>query len=167
MQSALTSFSIIPDVAYVTINVDGLPLGKSCKDQLWPILGSVKADIRSKPFVIGIYCGVTKPHNSNEFLQMFVDEGTALEQNGLPFLSRVVQVKFGPFVCDLPARCFIKQVNYHTAYNSCQYCTCEGEFISSVVFLENDCSLRTDASFRQQLDEEHHMGETNLVQYPA
>ena len=99
---------------------------------------------------------------------MFVDEGTALEQNGLPFLSRVVQVKFGPFVCDLPARCFIKKVNYHTAYNSCQYSTtCEGEFISSVVFLENDCSLRTDASFRQQLDEEHHMGETNLVQYPA
>ena len=52
-----------------------------------------------------------------------------LEQNGLWFQGRAVRVKFGPFVFDLPARCFIKKVQYHIEYNSCQYCTCEGQFI--------------------------------------
>ena len=64
----LTSFAVMPVMIHVMINIDGLQLGKSSKDQLWPILGIVKAGYQSKPFVIGVYCGVTKPHDSKEFL---------------------------------------------------------------------------------------------------
>lgn len=39
----------------IDIGIDGLPLAKSSKSQLWPILGSVKTTIANwKPFVIGM-----------------------------------------------------------------------------------------------------------------
>ena len=42
-------------------NIDGLPLFKSSTLQFWPILSMLKCDYSKSPFIVGIYCGLTKP----------------------------------------------------------------------------------------------------------
>lgn len=57
----------------ICFNVDGIPLFKSNKLQLWPILGLIK-NFRSIPFSISIFCGTSKPKPLNLFLRNFLDE---------------------------------------------------------------------------------------------
>lgn len=53
----------------ININVDGLPISKSSSSQFWPIMASIEdIGIRTLPFVIGIYHGMCKPSNANDFL---------------------------------------------------------------------------------------------------
>lgn len=52
------------------INIDGLCLFKSSSTTLWPILGMVQNSIQ-KPFVIGIFCGVSKPQPLSDFFRRF------------------------------------------------------------------------------------------------
>lgn len=55
------------------INIDGLPLFGSCSVSLWPILSMIK-ELPDKPFVIGVYCGSSKPTSLNEYLFNLVQE---------------------------------------------------------------------------------------------
>lgn len=50
------------------INIDGIPLFRSSKTQFWPILGRIANCNDSKPFVISVYCGQSKPPNLKSFL---------------------------------------------------------------------------------------------------
>lgn len=54
----------------ICFNIDGIPLFKSNKSQLWPILGLIK-NFRSIPFVISIFCGTSKPKPLNLFFSEF------------------------------------------------------------------------------------------------
>lgn len=42
-------------------NVDGLPVFQSSSTQFWPILGVIKNLPQHQPFVIGLFCGTSKP----------------------------------------------------------------------------------------------------------
>ena len=55
---------------YLKINIDGAPLGKSSEKNLWPILVSDK--FVKDVYIIGIYCGESKPVDANEFLEEFL-----------------------------------------------------------------------------------------------
>ena len=57
----------ISGIIQLQFNVDGLPLFKSSKLELWPILCLVFGG-DSHPFVVGIYCGHSKPKKLDEFL---------------------------------------------------------------------------------------------------
>ncbi|XP_074106397.1 uncharacterized protein LOC141532116 [Cotesia typhae] len=46
----------------ISIHIDGLPISKSSKRQLYPILGEIFPKV-SVPFVIGIYHGLNKPND--------------------------------------------------------------------------------------------------------
>ena len=64
----------------LTVNIDGVPVFKSNKFNLWPIL----ACIEEKPvFIIGVYAGKRKPACSNTFLKPFVEECIQLRMNGV------------------------------------------------------------------------------------
>ena len=66
-------------------------------------------------------------------------------------------------VCDAPARAFVKNTKLHSGYYACEKCNTEGELIDSrMCFPETNARPRTDESFRQMLDEEHHMGPNPL-----
>lgn len=41
----------------LNVNIDGLPLFKSSKNEFWPILFNIHGKTRIPPIVIGIYCG--------------------------------------------------------------------------------------------------------------
>ena len=144
----------------IQINVDGLPLFKSTNAQFWPILGLIRKDSnRSEPFIIGLYSGNQKPGNPDEFLRDFVDEMQDLQVNGLHYNGSVFQVVISAFICDAPARAFIKKIKYHTGYSSCEKCTTRGEYDGTKVVLPCiDAPLRTNQSFNDMADENHHTG---------
>lgn len=51
------------------INIDGLPLSKSSKNQLWPILGKIVGPQNQfiEPFLIGAFHGNSKPSSVAQF----------------------------------------------------------------------------------------------------
>ena len=54
-------------------NIDDLPLFKSSPYQFWPILCIIK-EINSKPFIVGIFYGRTKPTNISVYLKEFISD---------------------------------------------------------------------------------------------
>ena len=94
------------------MNFDGLPLFKSSSTQFWPILARVCDPVETDPFMIGLYCGQKKPANLDEYLGDFVEEMQNLEQGPVDVNfkdgSRAVQVRLSSFICDTPARAFVK-----------------------------------------------------------
>jgi len=150
------------------VNVDGLPLYKSSSAQLWPILGMVEnyRDFElsrecGSPFVIGVFHGHSKPLDLDEYLRDFVDEAKKLQAEGLILNGNKFEFRISAFVCDMPARAFIKSVTGHGGYGGCDKCTQHGKYINSVTFPECNAPLRTDESFRARIDERHHNKKQN------
>lgn len=165
----LTHFQTMP--AYVIqnvteaiglqINVDGLPLYKSSALQLWPILG--KVPFEKKPFVIGVFCGKTKPLDLDQYLCDFVEEVARL-QNGFEVAGKTFTLKIDCFICDSPARSFLKNTKGHNGYFGCERCTQEGVYINNhMTFPEKTALLRTDDQFSRKVDEDHHKGNSPLI----
>lgn len=69
------------DILYLKVNIDGLPLSKSSKSQLWPILGSLNDT--EKVFEIAVYHGTSKPNSCMDFLEDFIHETQFLQEVGL------------------------------------------------------------------------------------
>ena len=146
----------------LAINIDGLPLFKSSSKQLWTILGMIQECSSTKPFPIGIFCGTGKPNSVNDFLDPLVDQLQSIEQG---ILHNGTQYSFavGPFICDAPARAFIKCVKGHTGYFGCERCDQEGKYVAGcVTFPRTDAAPRTDAGFLRMEQDEHHLSVSPL-----
>lgn len=147
------------------LNVDGLPIYKSSGFQLWPILGMVKGTPDEKPFTIGVYAGTKKPDPVFEFLEEFVTEARHLEKNGIVVGDKTCNFGIHSIVCDAPARALIKNIKSHSGYNACERCTQKGEWHGKIVYpFASDSQLRTDMSFGEMRDSEHHRGPSPLNQ---
>ena len=129
------------------INVDGVPIAKSSGSQFWPILGRLSGFPHSKPFLIGIYHGTSKPSDANLFLADFTTEMLALLEKGILYNGEVLTIVLFGFICDAPARAFIAYTKTHSGYFSCSKCTEEGDFEGRIVFLNEKAPLRTEETF--------------------
>ncbi|KAG8230562.1 hypothetical protein J437_LFUL010163 [Ladona fulva] len=139
--------------------VDGLPLSRSTNSQLWPILVSFDEFNEIKPFAVGIYHGNCKPKSAEEYLGDFKAELLEVLNLGIQHNGKSYKVHISGFILDTPAYSFVTQTVSHTAYYSCRRCVCKGKYEdSNVAFNELHCELRTDESFRNQQQEEHHKG---------
>ena len=71
---------LIPKVQtlHLHINVDGIPLFKSTKMQLWLILGKIADLPKVGPFVIALFSSTKKPSSLLEYLEQFVMEMKSL-----------------------------------------------------------------------------------------
>lgn len=58
--------------------------------------------------VVGIYYGVTKPKSVKDFLKPFIDELKSVINNGILVNGHQVCVRVRCFICDSPARAFLK-----------------------------------------------------------
>ncbi|XP_050301638.1 uncharacterized protein LOC126739865 isoform X1 [Anthonomus grandis grandis] len=151
----------------ICFNVDGIPLFRSSKLQLWPILGLIKNIPNSIVFTVAVFCGKSKPKPLNLFVKSFIDELNSLLQNGLVIGNDHINVSLHSFICDAPARAYLKCTKSHTGYSSCDKCTVHGDYyMNKVVFDSIESQKRSDESFRMQLDEDHHIAETPLTQLP-
>lgn len=127
-------------------NIDGVPLFKSTNVQLWPILCSVQ---NFEPFIVAVFCGNRKPDPVEEYLDDLLSELKDLMQNGLYVIEKWYRVSIVAFVCDAPARAFLKCIKGHTAYYSCERCIIKGTWTGRVVFNSDTvASPRTNERFQ-------------------
>lgn len=101
----------------LNINMDGLPVYKSARNELWPILFNVTEFPKVRPMVIGVYHGISKASNLEKYLTPMVTELKLIMENGLTINSHKVTVKLRCFVADSPARAFLKGRKYFSCYD--------------------------------------------------
>lgn len=112
----------------ININVDGLPLHKSTYASFWPILINVYEFPDISPMTVGIFHGDSKPHDAAQFLEHFVSDLNQILNNGILINGKKLTVSIRSFICDTPARSFIKGTCAFNAYHGCQKCTVVGEY---------------------------------------
>lgn len=164
IKRAIVKYSCTNSIISFNINIDGLPISKSSGSQFWPILGDiVKRHTYTEPFVIGVFHGLKKPEDSNEFLKYFVEEYLSLKITGLVLQNKSYSIQLNCVICDAPAKAFISNTKHHSGYFGCSKCICEGDYVEHrVVYLSTTSSLRTNQSFRNRTQPEHHHGSTVL-----
>ncbi|KAG5862746.1 hypothetical protein JTB14_025938 [Gonioctena quinquepunctata] len=128
-------------------NVDGLPIHKSTKESFWPILCKVAEYSDEHPFPVAIYSGPVKPPLESFFLK-FVTELKMYLSDGLSINDIVLNISCRYFCCDTPARSFIKNTKGHNAYEGCDKCQVEGQYLNHKMTFPNlRAHLRSDESF--------------------
>ena len=157
----------------IFVNIDGIPISKSGSSQFWPILGKLVGVKGAKPFVIGVYWGLKKPKNVNIYLENFVEEALQLKNEGFSCGGRQIFVVIVALVCDRPALSFILSVAGNTGFFSCLKCFTRGITYRPdvnkrknkfTVFPELNSQLRTDSSFRNRTQPQHHLAEVSLLE---
>lgn len=135
------------------VNIDGLPLFKSSKTQLWPILGTFG---KSEVFLIALFASNSKPTSSEEFLEDFIQESNSLTDTGIEIDNVMYTFSVKAFICDAPARAFLKSIISHTGYDACERCEVQGKYESHrIIYIDDqEFPLRTTEKF-------------NLFNYPG
>lgn len=163
----LQMYAVSNNTLMLQFNFDGLPLFKSSSMEFWPILCAVKDHENFKPFAVGLYCGRKKPSDVSDYVAEFVAELQLLLETGVTCNDTRFMVHIDCFVCDAPARAFIKNVKGHTGYHGCEKCVQEGVYVNGrMTFPETDARLRTDEDLKRMTDEDHHRGPSPLSVLP-
>ena len=157
------------------VGVDGMQLFLSSNEDLWPILGKVfsENDIY-EPFCIALFLGKCKPKSVDKYLEEFIKEMNTLLEEGLIIENKHFEIEIKCFVCDTPARSFLKGTKGHGGYYACERCTIKGKRVKPkacgdgkkgvrTVYPSADEPLRTDRSFRKLKQPEHHKIKTPLL----
>lgn len=85
-------------------------------------------------------------------------------KNGIVIENVLFKIKVMCFICDRPARSFVKNIISHTGYYAYERCIQKGLSIENrIVFPSTTADKRTDESFRQQKNPEHHTGPSPLL----
>lgn len=92
----------------LNINMDGLPIYKSAREELWPILFNIFEFPKVKPMVIGVWQGIGKSTNLEKYLTPMVNELKKLMEHGIVINDHKITVKLRCFICESPARAFVK-----------------------------------------------------------
>lgn len=117
---------------------------------------------------ISIWCGDSKPDNVNEFLLPFVNELNKILREGIRIQNHQIHVMIRCFACDSPARAFIKGTVNFNHKNGCQRCETTGKFYnpSHRMSFPRIGTPRTNISFRERLQPDHHKAYSILEELP-
>lgn len=142
----------------LTLSTDGIPICKSSNTTLWPILIRIDQAMNYGPFPCAIFCGNGKPASIISFMSDVVKELLLLTASGVEVNGEHYTIKISCFVADRPARSFVKCIKGHGAYHSCERCDDEGDYkFNRVVYSKHPCVSRTNETFRNKLDCDHHL----------
>lgn len=147
-------------------NVDGMTLFNSRSKQFWPILCKVICESNMyNPFCVAIY-------NGN--LQVIMTFSTNLYKKLMSkqLIIHGEELKIHSFICDTPARKFLKSIVGYGGYGACERCETYGisvsgknKFSKKVVCPRDKryCEKRTNISFCNQRQSCHHTGQSPLL----
>ena len=127
-------------VANILINIDGAQAYKSKNSSFWPILATVND---TGPYIVCIWYGSGKPSSVDTYLEDFINEMKLLLKDG----HRNLEVKLLAFICDAPARDFLKCIASYNSYNGCERCKVHGIYNRGVRLLETNAPPRTNEEF--------------------
>ena len=156
---------LIDDTVRLNIHFDGIPIYKSSSVSFWPILCSIHGT-SSLLFAIAIYYTDKKP-DINIYLQKFCLEMKELMAIGIKVKNKIYKIKLRAFIADAPAKSFVKQIKQHRGYYACSHCTVKGIYnreLKAMSYNEVNSSLRTDESFRNNEQPQHHIRKSPLEQ---
>ena len=157
----LSAVNYESDQINLIVNPDGIPVFKSSNIPLWLILCMFGGFY---PFLVAVYSGEKKPNDVNSFLGDFLQEYELLKKkNQFDFQHKHYTVKIIAFVCDGPARQFLKSIKSHNAYYGCERCLVHGRWEGKVAFDEISCNLGTNQSFINQEYHDHQIGKSPLI----
>ena len=157
-----SNFETIDEIA-VDLNIDGLPIFTSRNISVWPIQMSIaQITAAQKPFVVALFCGKVKPQN-NDFLQDTISELLDLHRNG--FKGKSFRLRF--VICDAPARALVKGTKQFNGFYGCDFCEVRGERENHRMLYLEVGKLRTDTSFRNKDNKEHHKYNSAFLQLPV
>jgi hypothetical protein len=146
------------------VNVDGLPLYKSVRGDFWPILCKF-SDF--DPFMVALFYGKSMPQPLDAYLRDFLDELRELQQNDILYEGKYFHVTVKGFVCDAPARAYLKCTKKNNAKAGCERCQIKGTWEGRVVFNTNvdvpQAAARIDEGFRNFDYKDHQIGQSPLV----
>ncbi|KAJ8666357.1 hypothetical protein QAD02_008019 [Eretmocerus hayati] len=142
-------------------NVDGLTLYNSSAVEFWALSGKIYTRRNyDDPFPIAIHSGVGKPQDLEHYFEKFINEINFLMRNGIVIEEKKFCVRIHCFICDRPARSFIKKIKGHGGFWACERCEVRGCRPNRTTYYPvNEAPMRTDASFRNQDNEEHQHGD--------
>ena len=66
-----------------------------------------------QPFLVALYYGTEKPQSVDDYLAELLQELKLLQVNGLYFDRQHFSVSVSNFICDAPARAFLKCTKIH------------------------------------------------------
>ncbi|XP_043480336.1 uncharacterized protein LOC122510016 isoform X2 [Leptopilina heterotoma] len=148
------------NIINLQIFIDGMQLTKSGHLELFVTLCKIffEPDIY-KVFPVAVFCGKTKPRNVDDYLDELIDELNDLHENGLIIEDKLFSINIKCIICDTPARAFLKNTMGHKSFVSCERCEIVGHSEErTTVFPSINERERTDNSFRNQSQPEHHHG---------
>ena len=142
----------------IQVFIDGLPLFKSSKLQLWPILFKISPNASeyllkcSFPLPIAVFCGFSKP-KLMPFLDNLVKELMDLKKT--PTLDDISGHQFVisdiSFIADAPAKAFLQGTMNFNSYLGCGYCRIRGTYyLNHIIYEDIESELRTDAMYAAQ-----------------
>ena len=150
----------------LSLNIDGLPLFKSSNNTLWPILCGIMNVEPVTVFPVALTYGRSKPSNL-EFLQDTIDDLNVLLNDGLDIGERVIPISIRCIVCDAPAKALVKGTKLYSGYFGCDKCCQRGEWFGRMIYPDTrNLELRTDTSFRNQSNDDHHRTDSPFCQMP-
>ena len=156
------------DEVHFSLNLDGLPMFKSTKKGMWPLLCCIHLDPNTV-FPVVLTYGPSKPTN-HDFLTEALREVKDVLENGIQLLNEHVVCRLRAVICDAPAKAFAKQVTQFNGRYGCDRCELQGDRVGDKrrqLFLTvDDLPLRTDESFRNQQQVQHHKGVSAFCDLP-
>ena len=159
----LQEHSVSSGVMSLQFNFDGLPLFKSAKMELWPLLCLAKS-VHRTPFVVGLYCGPKKPASVSDCLH----ELCSLLMNGCTCVTKdTIKLKLVVLYA-MPQHGLLSRILNPIAYHGCDKCIQEGIFVNRrMTFPETNADLQKDDEFNSMTDEAHHRGSMPLSALPT
>ena len=139
------------------INIDGIPLANSAKTCLWPILAVIKIIPEVGALMVGVYHGATKPDSLKDYLHNFLVDLKKVVKEGFTFENKFFKINLpNAFICDAPARSFLKCVKGHGGYYGCERCIQKRQYYKNrIIYPETEAPLRNDTHFMDQYDTNH------------
>jgi len=89
-------------------------------------LGRSLSLIDSRPFIIGMFLGRGKPQPISELLADFNHNIDELQIRGLNINGDHFNFELDKFICDAPARAYLKCCKGHPSIHGCEKCEQEG-----------------------------------------
>lgn len=85
----------------------------------------------------------------------FVTDLNNVTNNNFIIDNEIFTIKIHSFICDTPARSFLKMIKGHGGFSACERCTIHGKRENRTIYESVNKEPRTDTSFRNQDDFEH------------
>uniref|UniRef100_A0ABD2WAF9 Transposase domain-containing protein n=1 Tax=Trichogramma kaykai TaxID=54128 RepID=A0ABD2WAF9_9HYME len=155
------------NIIELDFNIDGAKTKKCSPKSLWPILCKVlykPYPYAYKPFPVAVFYGKGKPKDVLEYLKKFVVEINSLQKNGAIINEKHYRIQIRSFICDIPAKAFIKCTRGHTSFNGCEKCDviASKNDLHTTVYLDVG-KKRTGLDFINYKDPNHHNGVSPLI----